>query len=191
MILGTIGRHKESVMHGFVSKLILPLMTLAWVSCSPAATTVTGQISATLILTNSCLVNGVGGSSGLNFGTLNFGTNNSLYTEADAQVLGGGGGALSIQCSAGTSPVLSITSGTNDGRSTGGTRALADGAGHFAPYDIYTDAAHTQILANNGTINLALSTGAAQTVNIYGKSPGKVGLPAGTYTDTIAVMLTF
>lgn len=178
-------------MHGFVSRVILPLMTLAWVSSSQAATTVTGQISASLILTNSCLVNGVGGATGLNFGALNFGTANTLYTEADGQVLGGGGAPLSIQCSAGTSPILTVTSGVNDGKSTGGTRALADGAGHFAPYDIYTDAAHTQILANNGTINLTASTGVAQTVNIYGKSPGKVGLPAGTYTDTIAVTLTF
>lgn len=84
-------------MHGLVLKVALPLMTLAWVS-SAHATTVTGQISASLILTNSCLVNGVGGSTGLNFGTLNFGTTNTLYTEADAQVLGGGGSALSIQC---------------------------------------------------------------------------------------------
>ena len=178
-------------MNGLISRVLLALTTLAWVSGAQAATTVTGQISASLILINSCLVNGVGGTTGLNFGALNFGTANTLYTEADGQVLGGGGAPLSIHCSAGTSPVLPITSGANDGKSTGGTRALADGAGHFAPYDIYTDAAHTQILANNGTINLAASTGVAQTVSIYGKSPGKVGLPAGTYTDTIAVTLTF
>lgn len=178
-------------MHVLVSRIGVCALGLAMASSLNAATTVTGQISSTLILTNSCLVNGVGGSSGLNFGALNFGTTNSLYTEADAQVLGGGGAALSIQCSAGTTPVFTVTSGVNDGKSTGGTRALADGAGHFAPYDIYTDAAHTQILANAGTINLAASTGAAQAVNIYGKSPGKAGLPAGTYTDTISVTLTF
>jgi len=40
-------------------------------------------------------------------------------------------------------------------------------------------------------ISLAASTGVAQTVNIYGQAVGKAGLPAGTYTDTIAVELTF
>ena len=34
-------------------------------------------------------------------------------------------------------------------------------------------------------------TGVAQTVNLYGRAVGKAGLPAGTYTDTVAVELTF
>lgn len=89
-------------MHALVSKAVLPLVALAWVSAAQAATTVTGQISSTLILTNSCLVNGVGGTTGLNFGTINFGTTNSQFTTQSGQVLGGGGGALSIQCSSGT-----------------------------------------------------------------------------------------
>ncbi|NWB64139.1 SCPU domain-containing protein, partial [Pseudomonas sp. F1002] len=74
-------------MNGLISRVLLALTTLAWVSGSQAATTVTGQISASLILINSCLVNGVGGTTGLNFGALNFGTANTLYTEADGQVL--------------------------------------------------------------------------------------------------------
>jgi spore coat protein U-like protein len=68
---------------------------------------------------------------------------------------------------------------------------LADGSGNFVPYDLYTDAGRTQVLAIDGVIALAESTGAAQTVNIYGKALGKAGLPAGTYTDSVAVELTF
>lgn len=59
------------------------------------------------------------------------------------------------------------------------------------PYDLYTDSGFSTLLPVNGTINLAPSTGTAQTVNIYGQAKGKAGLPAGTYTDTIAVQLTF
>ncbi|MNH47332.1 Spore Coat Protein U domain protein [compost metagenome] len=59
------------------------------------------------------------------------------------------------------------------------------------PYDLYTDAGHSQILAIDGVINLAASTGVEQTVNLYGQAVGKAGLPAGTYTDTISVELTF
>ncbi|KAB0496438.1 Csu type fimbrial protein [Pseudomonas vancouverensis] len=175
----------------YVSRIGLSLLGLTLASSAMAATTVTGQISSTLILTSSCQVNGVGGSTGLNFGALNFGTTNSLFTTATGQVLGGGGGALSILCSAGTNPTVKVRAGTNDGKSTGGSRALYDGVANYVPYDFYTDAGHSNLLAIDGVINLAPSTGVAQTVNIYGQALGKAGLPAGTYTDTVAVELTF
>jgi len=178
-------------MHTLVSRIGLSLLGLTLASSAGAATTVTGQITSSLILISSCQVNGAGGASGLNFGALNFGTANSLFTTADAQVLGGGGGALSILCSSGTSPTVKVRAGSHDGQSTGGTRALADGSGNFVPYDFYTDSGHSQILAIDGVINLAASTGVAQTVNIYGRAVGKAGLPAGTYSDTVAVELTF
>ncbi|MBV6824807.1 spore coat U domain-containing protein [Pseudomonas sp. PD9R] len=178
-------------MHMLVSKIGLSLLGLMLGAGVQAATTVTGQINSSLILTSSCQVNGVGGSSNLNFGSLNFGTTNSLFTSASGQVLGGGGGALSILCSNGTTPTVKVRAGANDGKSSGGTRALFDGVANYVPYDLYTDAGHSQILAIDGVINLAASTGVAQTVNIYGQALGKAGLPAGTYTDTVAVELTF
>ncbi|WP_247256211.1 Csu type fimbrial protein [Pseudomonas moorei] len=178
-------------MHMLVSRIGLSLLGLALASGAQAATTVTGQITSSLILTSSCQVNGSGGSTGLNFGALNFGTTNSLFTSATGQVLGGGGGALSILCSSGTTPSVKVRAGAHDGQSPGGSRALYDGVANYVPYDLYTDAGHSQLLAIDGVINLSASTGVAQTVNIYGQAVGKAGLPAGTYTDTIAVELTF
>jgi len=155
------------------------------------AATVTGNITSTLTLIAACQVNGSSGTSGLNFGALNFGTQDALFTTANAQVLGGGGGAMSILCSAGTVPVVKVRAGLHDGQSSGGTRALADGAGNFVPYDLYTDSGRTTLLAIDGTITLPTSTGVAQTVNLYGKAVGKAGLPAGVYSDTISVELSF
>ncbi|WP_439821882.1 Csu type fimbrial protein [Pseudomonas sp. HLG18] len=173
------------------SRIGLSLLGLTLASSVNAATTVTGQITSSLILISSCQVNGSGGSTGLNFGALNFGTADSLFTTASGQVLGGGGGALSILCSAGTTPTVKVRAGAHDGQSPGGSRALYDGVANYVPYDLYTDAGHSQLLAIDGVISLAASTGVAQTVNIYGQAVGKAGLPAGTYTDTIAVELTF
>lgn len=178
-------------MRTFATRIGLSLLGLTLVSSAQAATTVTGQITSSLTLISSCQVNGAGGSSGLNFGALNFGTADSLFTTANGQVLGGGGGALSILCSSGTTPTLTVRGGAHDGQSSGGTRALYDGVANYVPYDLYTDAGHSQIIGINGVINLAASTGVAQTVNIYGQAVGKPGLPAGTYTDTISVELTF
>ncbi|WP_285416208.1 spore coat U domain-containing protein [Pseudomonas sp. efr-133-TYG-5] len=178
-------------MRKIASRIGLSLLGLTLASSLNAATTVTGQITSSLTLISSCQVNGAGGSSGLNFGALNFGTANSLFTTATGQVLGGGGGALSILCSSGTTPTVKVRAGANDGKSPGGTRALYDGVANYVPYDLYTDAGHSQLLAIDGVISLAASTGVAQTVNIYGQAVGKAGLPAGTYTDTISVELTF
>ncbi|WP_460122565.1 Csu type fimbrial protein [Pseudomonas sp. S2_C03] len=178
-------------MRTLATRIGLPLLGLTLVSSAQAATTVTGQITSSLILISSCQVNGSGGSTGLNFGALNFGTANSLFTTASGQVLGGGGGALSILCSSGTTPSVKVRAGAHDGQSPGGTRALYDGVANYVPYDLYTDAGHSQLLAIDGVINLAASTGVAQTVNLYGQAVGKAGLPAGTYTDTISVELTF
>jgi len=155
------------------------------------AATVTGSINSTLTLISACQVNGTSGTSGLNFGALNFGTQDALFVTANAQVLGGGSGAMSILCSAGTVPVIKVRAGLHDGQSSGGTRALADGAGNFVPYDLYTDTGRTTLLAIDGTITLPTSTGVAQTVNLYGKAVGKAGLPAGVYSDTISVELSF
>ncbi|GLO09926.1 protein CsuA [Pseudomonas putida] len=155
------------------------------------AATVTGSINSTLTLISACQVNGSSGTSGLNFGALNFGTQDALFVTANAQVLGGGGGAMSILCSAGTVPAIKVRAGLHDGQSSGGTRALADGSGNFVPYDLYTDTGRTTLLAIDGTITLPTSTGVAQTVNLYGKAVGKAGLPAGVYSDTISVELSF
>ncbi|BBP71736.1 hypothetical protein PHLH6_37400 [Pseudomonas sp. Seg1] len=107
-------------MRMYASRIGLSLLGLALVSSAHAATTVTGQITSSLILTSSCQVNGAGGSTGLNFGALNFGTANSLFTTATGQVLGGGGGALSILCSSGTTPTVKVRAGSHDGMSPGG-----------------------------------------------------------------------
>ncbi|TCP74157.1 spore coat protein U-like protein [Pseudomonas putida] len=173
-----------------LSCCMLAALGLALASQAQAAT-VTGSINSTLTLISACQVNGTSGTSGLNFGALNFGTQDALFVTANAQVLGGGGGAMSILCSAGTVPVVKVRAGLHDGQSSGGTRALADGAGNFVPYDLYTDTGRTTLLAIDGTITLPTSTGVAQTVNLYGKAVGKAGLPAGVYSDTISVELSF
>ncbi|MFJ3368124.1 spore coat U domain-containing protein [Pseudomonas sp. NPDC086251] len=178
-------------MQVLVARISASALALALAGSANALTTVTGQIDASLILTSSCLVNGASGGSGLNFGSLDFGTTDSLFTEAQGQVLGSGGGALSILCSAGTTPALKIRGGSHDGASAGGSRALANGGGQFVPYDLYKDTGHAQLVAIDDVIALLPSTGVVQTVNLYGKALGKPGLPAGTYSDTVAVELSF
>ncbi|MDD2056961.1 spore coat U domain-containing protein [Pseudomonas sp. GD03860] len=180
-------------MHPYISRFIFAGVGLALgtLGSQALADTVTGNINATLTLIASCQVNGGTGATGQNFGTLNFGTQDALFASANAQVMGDGGGAMSILCSSGTIPAIKVGAGANDNQSDGGSRALADGNGNYVPYDFYTDAGHTQLLAIDGVITLPTSTGVAQTVDLYGQASGKPGLPAGVYTDTVAVELSF
>lgn len=178
-------------MRGMNMKSLLLAVALLGVSLPSLAATVTGEIRVSLVLTSSCQVNGGTATTGTNFGSLNFGTQTALVTTAGAQVLANGGAAMSILCSNGAIPVIKVGAGTHDGGGIGGTRALYDGVGNFVAYDFFTDSGLTTPLSINGTITLPTSTGVAQTVNLYGRAVGKAGLPPGTYTDTVAVELSF
>jgi len=174
-------------------KAPLVAATLALAIPPPAYADIAGTIDATITLEAGCIINGQNhddGDTAANFGTLNFGTHNTLFTEADGEVMSGGG-ALQVQCSPGIAPVLSFNAGDNDGEGAGGgLRAMAhtSQAGQYVTYNLYSDAGRTTVIPIGGDIALA-STGALQTINVYGRSFGEDGLVAGVYDDTITVML--
>lgn len=161
---------------------------------SPARADITGTIDATITLEAGCIINGQNlddGATGADFGTVDFGTHNSLFTSADAEVLNGGGGALSIQCSPGIAPTLSFEAGQNDGEGAGtGVHAMAHAStpGQFVTYNLYSDAGRTTLIPIGGDIALA-SSGAVQTVNVYGRAFGEAGLVPGLYGDIVTVVL--
>jgi len=175
------------------ASLILCVGSAAALAAVPARADITGTIDATITLEAGCIINGQNlddGASGADFGTIDFGTQNTLFTRSDAEVLNGGS-ALSIQCSPGISPTLSFEAGENDGEGAGsGLRAMAHAStpGHFVTYNLYSDSGRTAILPIGGDIALAAS-GAVQTVNIYGRAFGEAGLVPGAYNDIVTVLL--
>lgn len=161
---------------------------------APAAQAdITGTIDATITLEAGCIVNGqnfADGAAGADFGNLSFGTQNTLFTQADGQVLSGGG-SFRIQCSPGITPILSFDAGENDGEGAGaGLRAMENSgtAGRFVTYNLYSDAGRTVIIPIGGDVTLA-SDGSDQLVNVYGRAFGEAALTPGTYSDTITVVL--
>lgn len=172
---------------------ILASSALAMLASAPARADITGTIDATITLEAGCIVNGQNlddGATGADFGTVDFGTQNTLFTTADAEVLNGGG-ALSIQCSPGIAPTLSFEAGQNDGEGAGaGVHAMAHAStpGQFVTYNLYSDAGRTTLIPVGGGIALA-SSGAVQTVNVYGRAFGEAGLVPGLYGDTVTVVL--
>lgn len=169
--------------------LAVPLLLF----CAPAHADITGTIDATITLTAGCIINGQNyddGATAANSGVLDFGSHNTLFTQADAQVLSGGG-AFTVQCSNGVAPTITLTTGQNDGSGTGtGTRAMAHttAPGQFVTYDLFSDAGRTATLLIGSSIPL-LDTGVVQTVNLYGRAYGEPGLVTGTFSDIITVVV--
>lgn len=165
-------------------------LAAAAISTSGYAQSVQGNIESTIVLEAACEVNGATETTGVDFGTLDFGTHSTLFDEATSAVEGNGAGAISVQCTPGADASLTIVSGANDADAiSGGTRALKNGS-LVVPYDIYSDEARTLRLDNDSAVEFT-ADGTVQTVNIYGKAVGTAGLTAGTYTDTISVNLEF
>lgn len=175
------------------TKFSLTALAVMAFTVSPAHADITGTVDATITLEAGCIVNGQNfddGTSGADFGTLDFGTENTLFSQADALILSGGA-AFTVQCSNGITPVLSFNAGLNDGEGAGaGLHAMEHqtDAGRFVTYNLYSDAGRNTVIPVGGDVSLA-GGGAQQTVNVYARAFGEAGLTPGVYSDIITVVL--
>lgn len=145
----------------------LVLLSMAGLASVQAAGSMSGQLNSQMTLQSSCIISGApnAGTSGVNFGTLNFGTHPSTFTgEILATASGGVGGAGSTQISCSpdiTSLSVSVSGGNNAGQGStigNGTRAMKLGStSSFIPYEIYSDSAMTTPYpANASSISVTL-----------------------------------
>lgn len=177
---------KSSVMAG-----VLGVAGLFCLSLPVQAATVNGVINATITLTGACHLNGTTPADGATWGTLDFGSQSTLFTTATAQVASSGSAPISLQCATATPPTLTIVSGTNDSSAgSGHTHAMANGSYHVS-YDVYSDSGLSTKIPNGTPFFTSTNNGIAESVNIYGQATGSSGLEPGTYTDTLTVQLTY
>lgn len=170
------------------------LLILLATTGTAQAGSINGQVKASVVLIRSCQVNNgdmLGEGSGVDFGSLDFGGHSTRFSSADSLVSSSGNSGISILCSPGADATLKITGGTNDGpaAASGMSHALAHD-GHYIPYQLYTDAARSVVLANDHALPV-VADGTLQHLQIYARAFGAPGLTAGTYTDTLSVELAF
>lgn len=173
------------------------------VASSGFAATTTGTINATLTLTTGCLVNGQSGTSGVNFGTLDFGSSAATFDSLNATLVSPVGNGIFVRCTTGQTYNVQVTSSntapaTVFGAVTGQPRYLVLGSDNTQgiAYTLYSDAAFATAIANNTNLP---SSGTADPVNgdnypVYGRITGggfNAAIPAGTYTDTINVAVNY
>ncbi|MGN6124903.1 MAG: Csu type fimbrial protein [Sphingomonas oligoaromativorans] len=150
----------------------------------------TGTIGVSLNVNASCMVNGAAMASSLGqIGSIAFTDQSGIFGDTSAQLVAtGGGNAISVLCSPGLTPSLTIGTGAHD---DSGVHRMASGS-NMLPYHLYSDAGATDEITINQQISLGTATTTAFSVPLYAHvNSGGVILPAGSYTDTIQVTLNW
>ncbi|MES2608796.1 MAG: spore coat U domain-containing protein [Pseudomonadota bacterium] len=174
---------------------------LAWPTM---AGTLTGTLQSQIQLTAGCVIAGSSGNAtGVNFGTLDFGTRPSTFTGiVNATAAGGEGvsGPTQIVCSP---DVLGIAIQVGPGSYAGqggaigaGNRAMRNGnTAAYIPYDVFRDPSHSQAYPTGAPVTgiTVPANGVAFALPIYGQinKSDPSALPAGMYTDTLQITLTY
>lgn len=187
------------------TKFALALSLLACITAPALASgSMAGQLNAQVTLQSGCIVSGApgAGTSGVNFGTLDFGAHPATFTgvlTATPSGGAGGAGATQILCSPDVTALsISVSSGNNAGQGAAvgtGARAMRLGTTNFLPYDIYSDAGMTNAYPVSGSaLGVVLpGSGAALPLPIYGRinKTSANAVAAGAYTDVLQVTLSW
>lgn len=98
---------------------------------------------------------------------------------------------ISVMCTTGTSYDVAVNAGTGSG-ATVATRKMS-ASSNTLNYSLYSNAGRTTVWGATSGSNTVTGTGngAAQTLNIYGRIPVHQTSPAGSYSDTITVTVTY
>lgn len=116
---------------------------------------------------------------------IDFGSKGVLNSAVDAN------GQLDVLCTPGTDMQISLGNGLNG--TSASDRKMLSPAGGTIEYDLYKDAAHTEIWGNTLSSDTLASAGSGSTdaYTVYGRVPVQPTPAAGAYVDTIIVTLTY
>lgn len=150
-----------------------------WLCLASAQPAFAGTDSDTMVVTATVLATCEVSASDLEFGDYD----PLAPTALDAAT------TLSLACTNGTDYELAMSVG--GGESTA-ARIMYDGAEQLA-YVLYQDPARTILWGQNNTVDTlsGTGTGAPVTIDVYGRIPMQQAAPAGDYTDTITVTVTW
>jgi len=165
---------------------------IAMLGARPAlASSASGTIAVSLTVTDACVVNGATAftTSLGQVGAIDFGTQPGLFSTVNASLVAtGGGSAISILCSPGETPTLTIGAGAHD---SSGVHRLASGTDYIT-YHLFTDSAYSDEITIGRALALGTTTTTAINVPIYAQTnSGGLVMPGGSYTDTVQVTLAW
>ncbi len=102
-------------------------------------------------------------------------------------------GGISVTCNSGTAWTVSADKGGGGTTATISTRKMVNGT-NLLSYKLFTDSTLTTVWGDGteGSTITGTGDGSAQSRTIYGQIPtGQTTVPAGSYSDTVNVTVTF
>lgn len=104
-----------------------------------------------------------------------------------------GTSTLTATCTENTSYNIGLDAGTNSASAVATTRAMDDGASSYLDYELYRESGHTTVWGDEPGVDTLDGTavGGDETHTVYGQIPGGQYVPAGSYSDTITVTITY
>lgn len=151
------------------------------ISSSTQAATATSQFQVSATVLDSCLV----AATNLVFGS---------YAPSSGNVLNATS-VVTATCTAGTDYEIALDTGSNGSNSgTITTRAMASESSNYLNYELYLDESRSTVWGDVSSGNTVQNTSALLGVNthtVYGQIPADQYVPAGLYSDTIQVTVTY
>lgn len=101
---------------------------------------------------------------------------------------------VSVTCTTDAAYDLALDDG---GNASATTRRMTDDGTNFVSYRLYSDAAHTTLWGDDttfGSVNAGTGNGIEQDITVYGRvesGDNATTPPAGAYSDTVTVSVTF
>ena len=141
--------------------------------------TATAILPVTIEIVQSCIVT----ATDLDFGAY----------ASNSQTPALGQTAIQLHCGVGVTAELALDAGTGPGGNTRRRRLEQDSGSDRLDYDLFQDPGRTIHWGDRSGVDTLelLSTGAPQTVPVYGEIPAGQRARAGTYSDMITVTLTY
>lgn len=163
--------------------IFIPSLILSSMAVPVVAQTSTDNLSVTATVIDNCTVS----SAAVDFGD---------YDPADTNAAAAkdGTGTVTVTCTSGTAATITLNQGANpDSGSTDAAplRCLTDGT-NCLRYDLYQDSSRTTVWGNSAATDLEVTgTGASDARTVYGRILGGQNVPAGSYSDTVQVTVSF
>jgi spore coat protein U-like protein len=154
-------------------------------STGALAGTTTGSLTVTATVNSSCALTSSGAAS---FGA--YDPVNTNVSPSNPVVLTT---SFQLQCTNGAKPTILLGQGyyaSPNSSDSSPIRNMSDGKGDLLNYQLYTSADRTTIW-DNATGVTQTATGLVQTLYVYGSVPGGQNVPAGNYSDTVVITVSY
>jgi spore coat protein U-like protein len=165
------------------------LLTAGACRADPTSASRTVAVSATILA--GCVISAnAGQSTAIDFGLLDFGAQASTHIGSINAAVGAGIAAAVMVCTPGLALNVTVSGGNHAQASQ---RRMANAANSsFVPYGLYLDASHASALAVDVATSVAAATvSALNFLPLHGVATMGGANPAGAYSDTVAVTLSW